>query len=206
MGSKRRLGICWSIFLFGVFKLSAFLVTLASFTLFFACISLQLLLLSLSLFLLVFPLFCREAIIYMLWYRRRLLDFISGCSCWSYGLRGDNWLLQSASYLHVYLLDDVLVLVHLCCCQLTRLCDFENLVVTQTDDDILRLEISVNDLAHAVHIVKTNQALASELTHKRKRDSLVVVALYDFKEVHTQNFKYHHEVFSIGSVMDKGIQ
>jgi hypothetical protein len=74
---------------------------------------------------------------------------------------------------------------HFCGRELPSLCNLVHLVVSQANDHILRLEVRVNDLAHAVHVVETDQALSCQLSHKGKRNSLVIVALNNLKEVHS---------------------
>jgi hypothetical protein len=64
----------------------------------------------------------------------------------------------------------------------------------------------MNDLAHAVHVVETDETLAGQLAHKRKRHSLVVVALDDLEEVHTEDLEHHHKVFSVRPVMNERVQ
>ncbi len=90
---------------------------------------------------------------------------------------------ESTSNFHVDLLDDVLVLIHFSGSELACLSDLYDLVVSQADHDVLGLEVCVNNLAHAMHVVKTNEALTSKLSHKRHRDSFVIIALYDLEEV-----------------------
>lgn len=95
---------------------------------------------------------------------------------------------------------------HFGCRELPSLCDLKNFIVSKANNDVLRFEISMNDLAHTVHVVKANQTLASQLSHKGKWHTFVVIALNDFKEVNSQNLENHDEVLSVRSVVDKGIQ
>jgi hypothetical protein len=67
--------------------------------------------------------------------------------------------------LHVDLSNDVEVLIHLGCSELASLGDLTHFVVSEADHDILRLKICMDDLAHSVHIVKTDEALASKLSN-----------------------------------------
>ena len=75
------------------------------------------------------------------------------------------------------------MLIHFCGSELACLSDLNDLVVSQADHDVLGLEVCVNNLAHAMHVVKTNETLTSKLSHKRHRDSFVIIALYDLEEV-----------------------
>lgn len=111
----------------------------------------------------------------------------------------------SAGHLHVHLLD-VIILTHFGRRQLTRLRDLADLLVSQADVHVLRLEVSMNNLAHAMHVVETNQALLRQLSHQRQRDTLVLVSLDDLKEVDTENFENHDEMLAIRSVMNKRVQ
>lgn len=61
----------------------------------------------------------------------------------------------------------------------------------------------MDDLAHPVHVVKADKALPGESARKRHGHTLVVVPLDDLEEVDAQDFKHHHEVLSIGTMMDE---
>lgn len=60
--------------------------------------------------------------------------------------------------------------------------------------------------AEPMHVIKTNQALSREFPDQREWDSLVVVPLDDFKEIHSKDFKHHHEVLSIWTVVNEAVQ
>lgn len=62
------------------------------------------------------------------------------------------------------------------------------------------------DLAHPVNVVKTYEALACQLSDKRKWHSFVVVSFNYLQEIHTQNLKNHNKMLSVWTMMDKGIQ
>ena len=64
----------------------------------------------------------------------------------------------------------------------------------------------MDDLTHAMHVVETNQALLSQLSHQRQRNTLVLVSLDDLKEVDAENFENHDEMLAIRSVMDERVQ
>lgn len=74
------------------------------------------------------------------------------------------WLLflnPSACDLHVKLLEVVELLVHFRGCQLAtvrNLCDF---ILSEVNDDVFWLEVSVDYLAHPVKVVKPDEALPS---------------------------------------------
>ena len=77
----------------------------------------------------------------------------------------DSWgrwapLRQGACNLHVNFLDDVLVLIHLGSCQLACLCNLKYLIISEANDNILRFKVGMNDLAHAVHVIKANETLS----------------------------------------------
>ena len=48
------------------------------------------------------------------------------------------------------------MLEHLSCGKLTCLCDLVDLVISQTDYYILWFKISMDDLAHTMHVVKAD--------------------------------------------------
>lgn len=77
------------------------------------------------------------------------------------------------------------VLAHFGGSQLASLGYLLDLVVAQTDYHVLRLEVSVNYLAHSMHVVEPDQALASKASDQRQRHSVVVVALNDLEEVNS---------------------
>jgi hypothetical protein len=63
---------------------------------------------------------------------------------------------QRTCDLHVQLFDEVSILEHLGCGQLASLRDLVDFIVSETNDNIFRLKICVDDFALAMHIVKTN--------------------------------------------------
>jgi len=70
------------------------------------------------------------------------------------------WCLQGASNLHVQLLYRIALLEHLGCGKLASLSDLRDFRVLQADYHVLGLEVRVDDLAHPVHVVETDQALS----------------------------------------------
>ena len=70
--------------------------------------------------------------------------------------RGSIYGCQSTSYFHIYFTYDILMLEHLSCGKLTCLCDLVDLVISQTDYYILWFKISMDDLAHTMHVVKAD--------------------------------------------------
>ena len=62
-------------------------------------------------------------------------------------------VLQSASDFHVQLLDGIALLKHFRRRKLSSFGDLSNFGVFETDDHVLWLEVRVDDLAHAMHIV-----------------------------------------------------
>ena len=79
-------------------------------------------------------------------------------------------------------------------------------MVLQTNHNVFRFEISVNDLAHSMHVVQTDQTLSSQSSCKRHRHSLVVIALDDLKEVYAQDFEHHNEVLAVWTVVNERIE
>jgi hypothetical protein len=62
------------------------------------------------------------------------------------------FLLQGAGNFHIHVLD-VIVVAHLCGRQLACSVDFMHFLVSETDNDVFRLEVGVDHLAHPVHVV-----------------------------------------------------
>jgi hypothetical protein len=113
--------------------------------------------------------------------------------------------LKSAGNLHIDLFNDVLMVKHLCCSKLSCLSDFLHFIVTKANNNVFRLEISMNNLAHAMHIIKTYETLSSQLSNQRQRDSFVVITLDNLEEINTQDFKYHHKMFSVWTMVNERI-
>lgn len=95
---------------------------------------------------------------------------------------------------------------HLSGGELSSARNFCNFIISEANYNIFRLEISMNNLAHAMHVIKADQTLPCKFTCQRHRNSLVVVALDNLQEVDSQDFKYHNEVLSIWAMMHKRIQ
>lgn len=73
---------------------------------------------------------------------------------------------------------------HLSGGQLASLSNLDHLVISEADDHVLGLEVGVDNFAHTMHVVESDETLAGELAHERKRDSLVIIALDDLEEVY----------------------
>lgn len=73
---------------------------------------------------------------------------------------------EGASHLHVHLLD-LVVLAHLCGGKLTGARDLMDLLLSQSDVHVLWLEVSMDDLAHAMHVIEADKTLPGHLTHQR---------------------------------------
>jgi hypothetical protein len=97
----------------------------------------------------------------------------------------------------------MLVLAHFCGSQLTCLLNLFDLLVPQANVDILRFEISMDDLTSSMNIIKTNQTLSSQPPDKRKWHSTVVVPFNNFKEITSQDLKHHDEMLAVGSMVDE---
>ena len=90
--------------------------------------------------------------------------------------------------------------------QLPCLVDLVNFFVSQADNYVLRLEVSMDHLTHPVHVVKSDQTLSRESSNQRKRYAFIIVSFDDFKKVDTQNLKNHDEVLSVGTMVDERIE
>ena len=84
--------------------------------------------------------------------------------------------------------------------------NFSDFFVAEANDHILWLKVGVDDLAHPMNVVQTNQTLAGKPPDQRQRHSFVVVPLDDFQKVDAQDLENHNEVFSVWAVVDEGIQ
>ena len=122
---------------------------------------------------------------------------------WIFELKVHLWLLQCTSDFHIQFFDSIALLEHLGRRELARRCDLRNFRVLEAYNNVLRLEVSVDDLAHAVHIVEAQQTLASQLPGKRDRHSLIIIALDNFQKVDAEDFENHHKMFAIRAMVDE---
>jgi len=72
------------------------------------------------------------------------------------------WVLQRSSNFHVQFLDGIALLKHFRRRELPSLSDLCNLAVLQSNYDILWFEVRMDDLAHTMHVVETDEALSGE--------------------------------------------
>ena len=63
----------------------------------------------------------------------------------------------------------------------------------------------MDEVADTMHIVKAHKELFSDLSHDRHRDATVVILLYKGQQVLSQDFKSHHEVFTVHTIVEKPI-
>ena len=84
--------------------------------------------------------------------------------------------------------------------------NFMDFFISEANHNILRIKISVDHLAHSMHVVQANQALSCKSSHKRKRHSFIVISFDYLQEIHSQDFKHHYEMLSIWSMMNERIQ
>ena len=113
---------------------------------------------------------------------------------------------KSPRHFHVKFAHRFALLKHLRGGQLARPCNLGDFFFAQTNHHIFRFEISVDNLANAVHVVEANETLASKTSRQGHWNSLVVVPLYDFEEIYSEDFKNHNEVLAVGPIMDKRVQ
>ena len=74
--------------------------------------------------------------------------------------------------------------------ELTRLqhplrCNIINLLLSQTHTDILRFQISMDNLTYPMQIVQSYQTLLGYLTDYWQRSTFVVISLYYFKQIYS---------------------
>jgi hypothetical protein len=78
--------------------------------------------------------------------------------------------------------------------------------LTQSNNRVFRLEISMDNFANSMEIVKTNKDLFRNPPNKRDRNALIIIALHDFKEIYSEDLKNHNEVVSIRSIMHERVE
>ena len=64
----------------------------------------------------------------------------------------------------------------------------------------------MDDPAHPVQVVKADEDLFGHTADKRHRNSFVVVALHDLKQVDAEDLEDHDEVLSIGAIVQEGVE
>ena len=89
------------------------------------------------------------------------------------------WLGKRACDFHVEHLNMVVVIKHFGRRELASARYFRDFILPETNYDVLRLKVGVNDLAHAVQVVQPDQTLPRQLARKRHRNALVIVAFDD---------------------------
>ena len=83
------------------------------------------------------------------------------------------------------------------------LCDLRGL---EPDDHVLRFEVGVDDLAHPVHVIETDQTLSSKFSCQRHWDSLIVVPLNDLQEIYSEDLEHHDEVLAVRPMVDERVE
>ena len=73
-----------------------------------------------------------------------------------------------------------LSLRHLCGLQRAFSLDFMDLLLSEAEINIFRLEICMDDLAHSVQKIQANQALLCHLSNDWQRSSFIVVSFNYF--------------------------
>lgn len=79
--------------------------------------------------------------------------------------------------------------------------DLVNFFLGEAKVDVLRFEIRVDDLAHSVQVVESDQALLRHLPDDWKRSSFVVVSFDYFQQVAAENLEDRHEVLAVRSMV-----
>ena len=119
---------------------------------------------------------------------------------------GDWGLLDFVDLAGTDLLEVLWQLEHLCSRQLAPRGYLFHFLLGEAEVDVLWLEISVDDLADAVQVIETHQALLRHYADKRQRDALVVVPLNDFKQVDAKNLEDHHKVLTVRTMVQEAVE
>lgn len=84
---------------------------------------------------------------------------------------------------------------------------FDNLLdIADFDQDVFGLEIGVNDAALAVEVVEAEEDLLGDLLDQGHRDSPVVPALNESKQVLAENLEDHADMRSVGPLVLKRVE
>jgi hypothetical protein len=81
-----------------------------------------------------------------------------------------------------------------------------DLVVSETQQHILGLEISVYNPADAVEEIQAHHNLTSDFLDQIERESLVLVALQNFEKVDAEYLEDHAEVVAVGPLVEEGVE
>ena len=95
------------------------------------------------------------------------------------------------------------VAVH--CAYLTSTHNFRKFLLGQIDYYIFGFQICVDNFTISMQVVQSNQNLLGHASYQWHWDAFVVVSLHDFKQVYTQDFKYHNEMLSVSAVVQERI-
>lgn len=80
------------------------------------------------------------------------------------------------------------------------------LVISQTQQHILGLEIGVDDIADSVEEIESHQNLPGDLLDKVEGKTLVIVPFEYFKKVDSKDFEDHAEVVAVGPLVEERVE
>jgi len=69
--------------------------------------------------------------------------------------------------------------------------------ILNADEDVFRLEVSVDDAAAPMHVVQTEEDLLADLAHEPNWDALGLVSLDETEEILAQDLEDHANVDTI---------
>jgi hypothetical protein len=90
--------------------------------------------------------------------------------------------------------------------QLLVLHDALELLLGQTHQHVLRLEVSVDHSADSVQEVQPHEHLAGDLLYYVDGKTFAVVFLQDLPQVNTEDLKHHAKVVAVWSLVEEGVE
>ena len=78
--------------------------------------------------------------------------------------------------------------------------------ISETQQNILRLEISVNNSTNSVEKVQSHKYLSCDFLDKVKRKPFVIISLEYFEQIDSQDLENHTEMIAIGSFVEERVE
>ncbi len=90
--------------------------------------------------------------------------------------------------------------------QLAALNNIIELVPAKREHHVFRLEVSVDDVAHPVQVVQTEEDLAGNDADQGQRHPAVVVTLDYFQQIDPQDLEHHNKMLPVGPEVHERVQ
>ena len=84
--------------------------------------------------------------------------------------------------------------------------DLPDLFLSETQQNVLRLEICVNNSTNSVEKVQSHKYLPCDFLDQVKRKPFVVISLEHLEQIDPQDLEDHTEMVAIGSFVKEGVE